>query len=133
MLTDNLCNLLALASADDIEPNRMRPELQIQAMVTYCKQNLHRPDLSPQMVAAYCGISVRTLHVRFATLGQTFGNWLLETRLNACCKALRDPFRQTRTISEIAYGCGFNDLSHFSKTFRARFDMSPGEWRHDSE
>jgi AraC-like DNA-binding protein len=111
----------------------MRPELQIQAMVTYCKQNLHRPDLSPQMVAAYCGISVRTLHVRFATLGQTFGKWLLETRLNACGKALRDPSRQTRTISEIAYSCGFNDLSHFSKTFRARFDMSPGEWRHDFE
>jgi len=133
LLTDNLCNLLALASADDVEPNSMRPELQIQAMVTFCKQNLHKPDLSPQVVAACCGISVRTLHARFATLGQTFGNWLLETRLDACGKALRDPSRQTRTISEIAYSCGFSDLSHFNKTFRGRFDMSPGEWRHGFE
>jgi AraC family transcriptional regulator, positive regulator of tynA and feaB len=133
LLTDNLCNLLALASAGDIEPNRMRPELQIQAMVTFCKQNLHRSDLSPQMVAACCGISVRTLHSRFATLGQTFGNWLLTTRLDACHKALRDPSQQARSISEIAYGYGFNNLSHFNKTFRTRFDMSPGEWRHDFE
>ena len=133
VLTDNLCNLLALASADGVEPNRMRPELQIQAMVTFCKQNLHRPDLSPHMVAASCCISVRTLHSRFATLGQTFGNWLLTTRLDACAKALRDPSRRTRSISEIAYSCGFSNLSHFNKTFRARFDMSPGEWRHDFE
>jgi AraC-like DNA-binding protein len=133
LLTDNLCNLLALSSAGDIELNRMRPELQIQAMVTFCKQNLHRSDLSPQMVAAYCCISVRTLHSRFATLGQTFGNWLLTTRLDACAKALRDPSRRTRSISEIAYGYGFSDLSHFHKRFRAHFDMSPGEWRRNLE
>ena len=129
LLTDNLCNLLALASARDIQPDRMRPELQIQAMVAYCQQNLHKPDLSPELVAARCGISVRTLHSRFAKLGQTFGNWLLANRLNACAKALKDPLQQTRSISEIAYSCGFNDLSHFSKTFRARFDMSPRDWR----
>jgi AraC-like DNA-binding protein len=82
-------------------------------------------------VAAYCGISVRTLHLRFARFGQTFGSWLLETRLNACSKALRDPLQLVRSISEIAYGYGFNNLSHFNKSFRARFGMSPGEWRHD--
>jgi AraC family transcriptional regulator, positive regulator of tynA and feaB len=129
LLTDNFCNLLALASASDIEPDRMRPELQVQAMVAFCQQNLHRPELSPQVVAAHCGISVRTLHLRFAKFGQSFGNWLLETRLNACSKALRDPFQKARGISEIAYSYGFNDLSHFNKTFRARFGMSPREWR----
>lgn len=130
-LTDNLCNLVALASAGDVEPNRMRPELQVQAMVIFCEQNLHRSDLSPQLVAAHCGVSVRTLHLRFAKLGQTFGNWLLSSRLDACSKALKDPFQQTRDISQIAYTWGFNDLSHFNKTFRSRFGMSPGEWRHD--
>lgn len=133
LLTDNLCNLLALASATDIKPGRMRPELQIQAMVAFSQQNLHRSELSPQIVAAHCGISVRTLHLRFAKFGQTFGNWLLETRLNACGKALRDPFQKARGISEIAYGYGFNDLSHFNKSFRARFGVSPSEWRAERE
>jgi len=129
LLTDNLCNLLALASATDIEPDRMRPELQLQAMIAFCQQNLHKAELTPQVVAAYCGVSVRTLHLRFKALGQTFGTWLLESRLNACSRALKDPFQQNRTISEIAYSCGFNDLSHFNKSFRARFGMSPREWR----
>jgi AraC-like DNA-binding protein len=29
----------------------------------------------------------------------------------------------------IAYRCGFNDLSHFNKAFRAGFDRSPRECR----
>jgi AraC family transcriptional activator of tynA and feaB len=33
-------------------------------------------------------------------------------------------------ISEIAYAWGFNDLSHFNRAFRARFGMTPREWRH---
>jgi AraC-like DNA-binding protein len=51
--------------------------------------------------------------------------------LDACSKALRDPLQQTRSISEIAYSSGFNDLSHFNKTFRARFGMPPSQWRHE--
>ena len=133
LLTDNLCNLLALASATDIKLDRMRPQLQIQTMIAYCRRNLHNPELSPQLVAAYCGISVRTLHLRFATLGQTFGSWLLETRLEACASALRQPDQQTRNISEIAYIHGFNDLSHFNKSFRARFGMTPREYRLEAD
>ncbi|HUL90527.1 MAG TPA: helix-turn-helix domain-containing protein [Pseudolabrys sp.] len=129
LLTDNVCNLLALAGATDIPPNRLRPELQMTALLAFCRQHLHYPGLSPQFVAENFGISVRTLHLRFGTLGQTFGRWLLETRLDACRKALRDPLQDNRTISEIAYSCGFNDLSHFNKAFRARFGMTPGEWR----
>jgi AraC-like DNA-binding protein len=34
-------------------------------------------------------------------------------------------------ISEIAYRRGFNDLPYFNVTFRARFDMAPGEWRRE--
>lgn len=129
LLTDNLCNLLALATATDIAPSRFAPELLIEAVLTFCRQNLHRSELSPLVVATRFGISVRTLHLRFGALGQTFGRWLLETRLDACNKALRDSRQQNRSISEIAYSCGFNDLSHFNKSFRARFGMTPGQWR----
>ena len=32
-------------------------------------------------------------------------------------------------ISNVAYDCGFNDLAHFSKTFKQEFGVSPGEFR----
>ena len=129
LLTDNLCNLLALATAHDMAPSRLQPELMLEALLAFCKQNLSNPQLSPSCVAARFGISVRTLHLRFQQFGQSFGRWLLENRLDACGKALRDPHQRNGSISEIAYRWGFNDLSHFNKTFRARFGMPPRQWR----
>jgi len=129
LLTENLCNLLALATAPAIPPRRLQPELQLEALLVFCRQHLREPMLSPAFVASRFGISVRTLHLRFAKLGKSFGRFVLESRLDDCARALRDPAQWNRSISDIAYGAGFSDLSHFNKSFRARFDMSPGEWR----
>jgi AraC family transcriptional activator of tynA and feaB len=128
VLTENLCNLIALATADDVGP-RLPTDLQIEALLTFCRQNLHDFELSPQLVADRFGISVRTLHSRFRQIGQTFGRWVLENRLEVCAAALRDRNQRDLKISEIAYRWGFNDLSYFNKAFRARFDKKPSEWR----
>ena len=129
LLTDSLCNLVALAAADGIPSRRMQPELQIEALLVFCRQNLNDADLTPQRAADHLGISVRTLHSRFRQIGQTFGHWLLDSRLEGCSAALRDPNQRALNISEVAYRWGFNDLSYFNKTFRAQFGMTPGEWR----
>jgi len=131
LLAESLCNLVALAAGHHIAPRRLQGELQLEALLAFCRENLHDPDLSPQQAADYVGISVRTLHSRFGQIGQTFGRWVLENRLEACSTALRDPRQKLLNISEVAYRWGFNDLSYFSKTFRTRFEMTPGEWRHD--
>ncbi len=133
LLTENLCNLLALASASGMEPRRLQPELQTAALLAYCRQHLHDAELSPQQAADHLGISLRTLHSRFRQIGQSFSRWLLEHRLEACQAALRDDNQRTSNISEIAYRWGFNDLSHFNKAFRAHFGMSPREWRNGPE
>jgi AraC-like DNA-binding protein len=129
VLTDNLCNLVALGTAGEIEPGRLQPELQIEALLAFCRQNLHDAELSPQLAADHFRISLRTLHLRFSQVGQTFGRWVLDNRLEACASALRDGNQRRSNISEIAYRWGFNDLSHFNKAFRARFGTTPGEWR----
>jgi AraC family transcriptional activator of tynA and feaB len=131
LLTENLCNLLALASVTDIVPSRMQPELQIEAMLAFCRQNLHDSELTPQRVADYLGISVRTLHSRFKQIGQSFTRWVVDERLRACKVALRDKNERGLSISEIAYRWGFNDLSHFNRSFRARFNQTPTEWRNE--
>jgi AraC-like DNA-binding protein len=56
---------------------------------------------------------------------------VLENRLDTCRAALRDDRQRALNISEIAYRWGFSDLSHFNKTFRQRFDCTPGEWRNE--
>lgn len=131
LLADNLCNLVALASVEERGPGRLQPELQLEAILAFCRQHLHESELSPQRVADGLGISVRTLHWRFKQTGQTFGRWVREHRLDGCAVALRDPNQRSFNISEIAYTWGFNDLSHFNKAFRGRFSMTPREWRHE--
>jgi AraC-like DNA-binding protein len=132
LLADSLCNLTALAAADGIPARRLEPELQLEALLAFCRQRLHDPELSPQQAADHLGISIRTLHSRFRQIGQTFGRFVLENRLEACGTALRDPTQRLLNISDIAYRWGFSDLSYFSKAFRAHFGMAPGEWRSGS-
>jgi len=128
-LTDNLCNLLAIGSARDVPPGRWRTELQLDAILAFCRQNLSDRKLSPQLLASRFDISVRMVHLRFRDVGQTFGRWLLENRLHACSQALRDSRCRAMRICDIAYQWGFGDMSHFNKSFRAQFGMAPGEWR----
>lgn len=129
LLTDSLCNMLALATARDLAPNRMQPELLLEKLLVFCRHNMHDPRLSPGRAAAHFGISVRTLHARFQQVGQSFGRWVLQNRLDACSRALRDPNQRGDTVSTIAYRWGFNDLSYFNRSFRARFGMPPRQWR----
>jgi len=129
LLADNLCNLLALATARDTTPGRMRPELMLEAVLAYCRQELNNPQLTPARVAAHFGISLRTLHSRFQQSGQSFGRWLLENRLEACGKTLRNPHFRNDSVSEVAYRWGFNDLSHFNRAFRSRYGLPPRQWR----
>ena len=131
LLSENLCNLVALASTEDTAPDQLSPELQLEAILAFCRRNLHDAELSPQRVADQLGMSVRTLHWRFKRAGQTFGQWVRENRLEGCAAALRDPNHRTVNISDIAYNWGFNDLSHFNKAFRARFSMTPRDWRNE--
>jgi AraC family transcriptional activator of tynA and feaB len=132
LLSDNLCNLLALATGSDTPANTTVARLQLESLLAYCRQNLDDPTMSPSVVASRFGISVRTLHLRFRDVGQTFGRWLIENRLEACSKALIDAHQRGCNVSEIAYRWGFNDISHFNRAFRARYGMTPRQWRHAS-
>jgi AraC family transcriptional activator of tynA and feaB len=133
LLTENICNLLALASAADIAPSRLQPELQTEAMLAFCRQHLHEAEFTPQHVADHLGVSVRTVQLRFKRIGSSFSQWMLVERLNACRLALRDRGQGGLNISEIAYRWGFNDLSYFNRSFRAHFDATPSDWRNSTD
>jgi AraC family transcriptional regulator, positive regulator of tynA and feaB len=133
LLTDSLCNLLSLSLAHESPAGARHSSPQFAAILAFCRHNLTSTDLSPHKVAAHFGISVRTLHSRFEQAGRTFTRWVIDNRLEASRIALRDPAQRALSISEIAYRCGFNDLSHFDKAFRARYDRTPRGWRKEND
>ena len=130
LLTDNLCNLLALATGRPTHRHRSwTRELEADALLSFMRRNLADPALTPDRAATHLGVSVRTIHNRFEDVGQSFGRWLLDARLEACHRTLSSAGARHLAISAIAFGWGFNDLSHFNKAFRARFGMTPGQVR----
>ena len=55
--------------------------------------------------------------------------WIWNQRLDGAKRDICDPALCKRTITEIAFGWGFNDAAHFSRIFRARFGCSARELR----
>ena len=41
---------------------------------------------------------------------------------------LAEPALRNRSVSDIAFGYGFNDAAHFRRTFNGRFAMTPREF-----
>ncbi|WP_183573521.1 helix-turn-helix domain-containing protein [Mucilaginibacter sp. X5P1] len=58
--------------------------------------------------------------------GMSFVNILNEIRVGHASKILID---STNTISEIAYQCGFNNLSYFNRIFKEKKIVGPKEYR----
>jgi len=95
----------------------------------YIASRLADEDLSPTQIAAEFNISERQLHRILASEGQSVGRIIRRTRLDRCAADLRNPTHSARSITDIAFGWGFNDAAHFSRLFRAEFDQSPTEYR----
>ncbi len=60
--------------------------------------------------------------------GLTPGAWLNDLRLEAAAAMLADPNCFLR-ISEIAVAVGLPNESHFAKTFKAKYGMTPTQYR----
>ena len=74
-------------------------------------------------------VSPRTIQLLFERSGATFSEFLLEQRLLRAARLLRDPLHRVSKISDLAYLSGFNDVSHFHRSFRRRFGMTPSDAR----
>lgn len=61
-----------------------------------------------------------------ATTGKTFNTYLTTYRLQVAARLLSTTMM---SISEIAYKVGFNDLPHFTRTFKKHYNISPSEYR----
>lgn len=97
----------------------------------FIRDNLKNADLSPQMIADACGISLRYLQQLFSESDQSINHFIRERRLNRCDEELRASICD-RTVAEIAYRWGFTDQSQFSKHYKARFGRTPNSTRKEA-
>ena len=113
-------------------PCRKRPsarEETLRRVREFMVAHLGDGDLTPLMAAEANRISIRYLHLLFADEGTTVARWIRDQRIARCKLDLSNRQLAGRTITQIAYGWGFNDLGHFGKVFRRSVGLSPGAFR----
>jgi AraC-like DNA-binding protein len=126
-------DLVALAFDEDV--NGMTPRLSSPRTTTALRLKstievlLHNPELKPPVAAAAVGISVRYANALLSQEGTSLERYIMTRRLEHCHRALIDPGQMFRTVTDIAYSCGFSDVSHFTRRFKSRFGCSPSECR----
>lgn len=104
----------------------------IAAARNHIELNLNDRDLSPAQIAAAVGISERQLSRIFSEAGTTVGRYILGKRLELAHRALSAGNQDGLTVGEIGYRFGFASPSHFSRTFRERYGLTPLQWRKES-
>lgn len=131
-LSDTFLDLITLALA---APVQERPQMsnvrqsQLYRIQCFIDAHLSDPELTPASIASAHRITVRYLNMLFAGAEMSVARWIWQRRLEKCERDLTDPRHAGRTIGEIAYSWGFNDLTHFSRTFKARYGQSPKDYR----
>jgi AraC family transcriptional regulator, positive regulator of tynA and feaB len=90
---------------------------------------LSNPSTGRADVAQAARVSVRYANALLAEQNTSITRLIQTRRLARCRMALEDPLQKHRTISDIAYGWGFSDMTHFGRSFKATYGLSPRDYR----
>lgn len=106
-----------LQSRTQVRNGKLATAIQIMG------NNIEDP-LTPDEISGVVGLSTRQLERLFAKyIGVSPKRYYLRLRLDKA----RDLLRQTDlSVTEVCVACGFKSLSHFSKSYRAAYGISPG-------
>src|SRR5689334_17863330 len=96
--------------------------VRLKAVLTILGQRFAEPDFSAQKLAAAAGLSERYVNELLYEAGASFTLRLNELRMRKAAELLG---QRDGRISDIAFECGFNDLSYFNRCFRRRFGLTP--------
>lgn len=89
-----------------------------------CDSNLTAADYAKR-----AGVSARYANKLLEEENTTLRRYIFSRRLERSRLALEDPDLDDHSISKIAHIHGFSSSSHFTRKFKAAFDMSPTECR----
>jgi len=103
---------------------------RVRAALSLIDAELGDPNLSATTIARAQGISRRRLdEVLLKAVGTSVTAQIWMRRLTRAASDLRDPRHASKTITQIAFGVGFEDTAHFARAFKRRYHCTPREWR----
>ena len=104
-------------------PGIDEPHSLLSRVCAFVQAHLSDPGLSLASIARAQGLSERSLNRLFAILDITPMRCVLQQRLAMSRRALEQD--GAARITDVAYSCGFSDLSHFSRVFKKTYLITP--------
>ena len=120
---------MADTKADSDRKEYLRQEYlsRINRVIDYIENNLDQ-DLSLEILADVANFSRYHFHRVFrALVGETLNSFIQRNRVEKAASQLLDNPR--KSITEIAFDCGFSGSATFARVFKDTFQMSASEWR----
>lgn len=107
-------------------PNRSHGDVQILTVQRHMERQV-QDNMQAEQLAVLAGMSLRTFMRRFQfATGYPPATYLQALRIEKARAALE---RGGENVSEISWSVGYQDLSAFSRVFKARTGLSPGAYR----
>lgn len=135
VVLEGLCRLIAMAAAN-VEPahgdsagRQAVKRARLNRLKRVIHDRLSDPSLSAATLARALNISSRNIHLLFEASGETFAEYVRTERLMLCRMALTSPAEDSRSVTDIAFGSGFANLTTFYRAFRAAFGVTPLQMR----
>ncbi|MBO90678.1 MAG: hypothetical protein CMM27_02075 [Rhodospirillaceae bacterium] len=129
LLMANISMLVfALSEMEDEKPKSIK-ESQLDLAKQYIMANIANSKIKPARVAEELGISVRYLHWLFKQTNETFTEFLTRKRIDLAQLLLASSSNDTFNVTEVAFMCGFNDSTHFSRRFKQQVGIPPSKFR----
>ncbi len=127
-------DLLALAlgatsEAGEIANGRGLRAARLQTILAEIRAHFSEPGFSPGDVASKLDVSPRYVQDVLHDTGVSFTERVMELKLQKARAMLAGARNGSIKVIDIAYGCGFGDISYFNRCFRRRFGAAPGEFR----
>jgi AraC-like DNA-binding protein len=133
MVGNHALDLIAVSLAKTMEADRPRVSgakaLVLLNVRSAIEARLKDSSLDAQAVADAVGVSVRYANAVLADQDTSIMRLIQARRLARCRYALEDPNQAHRTVSEIAYGWGFSDMTHFGRRFKKAYGILPSEYQ----
>ena len=134
LISNHLADLTSLArdaarNAADVARQQGRRAGRLDAVLAAIHANFADSGFSLRSIAQKEGVSERSLRNVLQDSGIAFADRVLELRLQKAWRLLTNAVHAHRKVIDIALSCGFNDLSYFHRSFRARFGMTPNDAR----
>jgi len=120
---DTLTAAMEIQGEGECAGHASRNDLVYQKAIQHIEANLDNCDLDSHDIAIAAHTSLRTLARIFAVQGTTVMHYVWKRRLDTSFSILSEG--RVKHVSQAAYQCGFNDLSHFSRSFKNSFGTTP--------